>query len=182
MKKLNVKTVVFAGVLIAMNIILTRVFGIDLGPSLRISFGAVPIFLSGLWMGPVVGGLCGGVADVIGCIMKGYAFNPFITMTTMLAGIIPGVMKKYVFKGKLRAWHIAIMVVMQGLLGSMGFTTLGFHIFYGTPYAVLLPSRAIQTVGLVTANTILVSVLYLSPLTKMVQQSLVDRRNPKAKQ
>jgi len=179
MKKLNVKTVVFAGVLIAMNIILTRILEIDLGPYLRITFGAVPIFLSGLWFGPVVGGICGGIGDFIGCILKGYAINPFIMVTSVLAGVLPGVLKKYVFKGKLSTWQIAVMVILHGLIGSMGFTSVGLHIYFGTPWVVLLPSRGIQTVGLVIANTILVSVLYRSVLTQFVQQSISERRRRK---
>ncbi len=180
MKKLNVKTVVFAGVLIAMNIILTRFLSIDL-PFLRITFGPVPVFLAGLWMGPVVGGICGGIGDIIGCIIKGYALNPFITLTSMLAGILAGVFKVYVFKGKLDIKKIAVIVSLHGLFGSMILTTIGLHIYNGTPYVVMIPSRAVQTVCLVIANTILVHVLYKSALTKYVQDSLVDRRKTKIK-
>lgn len=176
MKKMNIKTVVFAGVLIAMNIILTRFLAIDLGTSLRITFGAVPIFLAGLWMGPVTGAICGGIGDFIGCILKGYTLNPFIMMTSMLAGILAGVCKRYVFKGKLDTKRIAVIVILHGLLGSMGFTTIGLHLYYATPWAVLIPSRAVQTVGLVIANTILVSVLYRSELTTLVQESLTNQR------
>ncbi len=176
MKKLNVKTVVFAGVLIAMNIILTRILAINLGPTLRITMSATPIYLASLWFGPIIGGICGGVADMLGCFISGYAPNPFILVTSVLAGVIPFLMKKYVFHGKMNPWKIAISVALHGLIGSMGFTSLGLHIFYGTPWAVLLPSRAAQTVGLVIANTILVSILYQSVLTSFVQQSMHDRR------
>ncbi len=176
MKKLNVKTVVFAGVLIAMNIILTRILAINLGPTLRITMSATPIYLASLWFGPVVGGICGGVGDILGCFVSGYAPNPYILVTSVLAGVIPAIMKKYIFHGKMNPWKIAIAVVLHGLIGSMGFTSLGLHIFYGTPWVVLLPSRAAQTVGLVIANSILVSILYQSVLTSFVQQSMHDRR------
>ena len=171
MKKLNVKTVVFAGVLIAMNIILTRILAINLGPTLRITLSATPIYLASLWFGPVVGGICGGVGDILGCFFSGYAPNPWILVTSVLAGVTPALVKR-IFGGKVNTWKIALAVALHGLIGSMGFTSLGLHIYYGTPWAVLIPSRAVQTVGLVIANTILVSILYRSYLTSFVIQSI----------
>lgn len=75
----NVKTLVFMALLIAMHLVLTRVLVIDLG-AYRISVGSVCTILAGLWLGPVAGGVCGLCADIIGCFMKGYAVNPFITV------------------------------------------------------------------------------------------------------
>lgn len=79
----NVKTLVFMALLIAMHLVLTRVLVIDLG-AYRISVGSVCTILAGLWLGPVAGGVCGFCADIIGCFMKGYAVNPFITVAAIL--------------------------------------------------------------------------------------------------
>lgn len=43
MKKLNVKTIVFAAVLVAMNLVLSRVLAINIGSTLRITVSATPI-------------------------------------------------------------------------------------------------------------------------------------------
>lgn len=56
MKKLNVKTIVFAAVLVAMNLVLSRVLAINIGSTLRITVSATPIYLASLWFGPLVGG------------------------------------------------------------------------------------------------------------------------------
>lgn len=61
MKKLNVKTIVFAAVLVAMNLVLSRVLAINIGSTLRITVSATPIYLASLWFGPLVGGLGFGV-------------------------------------------------------------------------------------------------------------------------
>ncbi len=165
MKKLNIKTIVFAGVLVAMNLVLARVLAINIGPTLRITLSTTPIFLASLWFGPVVGGICGVTADLLGCLLQGYAPNPFILVTSLLSGVIPAVMKKYVFHDRMNTWKIAVVVAIHGLVGSLGFTTVGLHIYYGTPWSVLYTTRAIQTVALVIANSVLVSILYQSPLT-----------------
>lgn len=57
MKKLNVKTIVFAAVLVAMNLVLSRVLAINIGSTLRITVSATPIYLASLWFGPLVGGI-----------------------------------------------------------------------------------------------------------------------------
>ena len=65
MKKLNVKTIVFAAVLVAMNLVLSRVLAINIGSTLRITVSATPIYLASLWFGPLVGGICGGLGDLL---------------------------------------------------------------------------------------------------------------------
>ena len=71
----NVKNLVFMALLVAMQLVLTRVLVLDLGPY-RITVGTVCTVLAGLWMGPVAGGVCGLCADIVGCFLKGYAVNP----------------------------------------------------------------------------------------------------------
>ena len=51
-QQMSIKTVAAAAVLVAMNIILSRVFAINVGPTLRITISTTPIFLAGLWFGP----------------------------------------------------------------------------------------------------------------------------------
>ena len=61
----NVKNLVFMALLVAMQLVLTRVLVLDLGPY-RITVGTVCTVLAGLWMGPVAGGVCGLCADIVG--------------------------------------------------------------------------------------------------------------------
>lgn len=172
MKKLNVKTIVFAAVLVAMNLVLSRVLAINIGSTLRITVSATPIYLASLWFGPLVGGICGG----LGCLIQGYAPNPLILVSSVLAGVIPAVFKKYVFRDKVNTWKIAVMLIVHGIVGSLGFTVVGLHVYYATPWSVLYATRVIQTIALTIANTILVSVLYQSALTTYVNQVFALQR------
>ncbi|HAE91645.1 MAG TPA: folate family ECF transporter S component, partial [Tissierella sp.] len=60
MRKINIKTIVISGFLIALNVVLSRIITI---PGI-ISFGGFPIIFSGIVFGPVVGGIVGGVGDI----------------------------------------------------------------------------------------------------------------------
>lgn len=169
-QQMSIKTVAAAAVLVAMNIILSRVFAINIGSTLRITISTTPIFLAGLWFGPLVGGLCGAAGDLLGSLFQGYAPNPLIMAAAVLCGLLPGIMKKYVFRGRISYWKILLIVALHGLAGSMGLTLLGLHLMYGRPLAELFVTRAVQTAALVIVNSILVNLLYVSPLTTYVNR------------
>lgn len=178
MKLKNTRILVLAAMLVAMNIVLARVLSIQAGPYIRITFSQIPIYLCSLWFGPLLGGVSGFLGDLIGSIIQGYAPNPFISMAAILTGVLPGVMKKFVFHNQITWWKLGIVFALNGIFGSLGLTTLGLHIYYGTPWAVLYATRPIQTVALTVSNTILVTLLYKSVLTQMIQQTAARTANP----
>lgn len=176
MKKLNGRTIVFAAVLVAMNLVLSRVLAINIGPTIRITVSATPLYLASLWFGPLVGGICGGLGDLLGCLIQGYAPNPFILISSVLSGVLPSFFKKYIFRDKINTWKIAVMLIVHGIVGPLGFTVVGLHVYYATPWSVLYATRIVQTIALTIANTILVSILYQSALTTYVYQVFASQR------
>lgn len=171
MKKLNSRVIAFAGVLIAMNIILSRVVAINIGSSLRITVSATPIYLAGFWFGPVIGGICGGLSDLLGCLLSGYAPNPLILVSSILTGVLPGILKGFVMK-KPDVFRFFGVVALHGIVGSLGFATAGLKLYTGMPWAVLYSTRGVQTLLLTAVNTLLVFALYRSPLTGMIAKSM----------
>lgn len=105
-RKISAKEIALSGVFIAISIILTRIFAIMVPiaglPALRIGFGAIPIQISGILMGPVIGGIVGVIADLLGFVMNpgGGIFFPGFTLTAALNGIIPGLLFNYFRKTK----------------------------------------------------------------------------------
>ena len=72
--KNRARRVAFAGMFIALNIVLTRFFSytVVIGgvQNIRLGFGEIPVILSGIMLGPVYGAITGALADLIG-----YPFN-----------------------------------------------------------------------------------------------------------
>lgn len=99
-RKLSTKVLVKAGFLATVSIVLTRFFSlmIPLGglPALRVGFGSIPLIMAGMMFGPVVGGITGIVADVVGYMINpmGGTFFPGFTLTAALYGIISGLLFK----------------------------------------------------------------------------------------
>ena len=73
-QKFTPLTIVQAGLFIAMSLVLKVVFEIyiPLGgvPALRINFASIPLFLSGMILGPLTGFLTGVSADLINFMVK----------------------------------------------------------------------------------------------------------------
>ena len=108
----------FAGVIIAMNIVLARLVAINIGPTLRITVSQTPVYLAGFWFGPVVGGICGFLGDLIGSLLQGYAPNPLISISAILAGMIPGVFR-HVMEKKPELWKVLGVLAIHGVVGAL---------------------------------------------------------------
>jgi len=86
----NIRTLVFIGLFISLDVVLTRYLAFQT-PIIRISFGFLPIALSGIMFGPVMGGVTAMAADIIGMIIfpRGPYF-PGFTVSAFFTGAIYG--------------------------------------------------------------------------------------------
>ena len=152
MKNKHLRALIITSAFAAMSIVLGKFLQIPIGDSIRISFENLPIMLASFLFGPVYGGACGLVADLLGCVLRGYAIIPAITVAACLMGIIPGTLTRYVFRKDTTPFVVASGFISHAVC-SMGIKTVALHHVYGMDYAVLIPSRVlIYTVtGLVEA-------------------------------
>ncbi len=75
--KILINNLVKAAMLTALSIILSRILGIQLTQDIKISFGTLPLMLSGILFGPLLGALSGLAADLIGIMINlGGAYHP----------------------------------------------------------------------------------------------------------
>ena len=146
-KFFNTRDLVLASIFIALSVVFTRVFSIQISPIQRIGFGQTPIMLAGIILGPIWGFLVGIVADLTGFFIAGRGgFNPAFTLIAGLIGLVPGLFSKYVFKNKmLLASTVAVVFNMLVINGV--FTTYILSVFYGgTFYARFITRIPVQVV------------------------------------
>ena len=157
---------VYMALFTALNIIFTRVLAFDLGPY-RIAFGPVSTIMAGLWLGPLCGGLCGFMSDVLGYFILGYPPNPLILVTAVLWGVFPGLGRKMLpgLDRKRRTGVITVSIALAGLIGSIGFTTAGLVLLLGYNFYAIFPGRVVQTVIMTVMYSTICCVLYFSPIT-----------------
>ena len=91
----STKKLVVCALFAAMSIVLGKFLSIKIGDNIRISFENLSLIMSGIFFGPLVGLVTAAVADIVGCILYGYAINPIISVMTKLVdgGVIDNIKK-----------------------------------------------------------------------------------------
>ncbi|MEG0013365.1 MAG: folate family ECF transporter S component [Cellulosilyticaceae bacterium] len=168
--KFSTKHLVLLALLIALNIILVRFAQINLGPTLRVTFGFVPIVIMALLFGPVYAGIGAGIADFIGAIVfpVGGAYFPGFTLSAILTGIIYGI----VLHGKrCNMWRIVtanclVIVLVQLLLNSLWLTLL-----YDKAFMALIGAKVIKSLAMLPIESaiILLTYKYIYPSVNKVK-------------
>ncbi|MGF7058734.1 folate family ECF transporter S component [Brassicibacter mesophilus] len=122
-KLMDTRTLVGASLLTGISIILTRAFSVILPlaglPALRFGFGEIPLAVTGILFGPLAGGLSGAVADILGVIINPQgAFFPGFTLSSILWGVIPGIIYKLIRK---RMFRINFNIINTSVLIGLAF-------------------------------------------------------------
>lgn len=176
----NTYTVVMLGVLVAMTIVLSRMFSIYLGFA-RFTLGSVCTIMAGLWFGPVAGGVCGMTADILGTVLQGFAVNPIITVGAMMWGIIPALMRPLMTGGKVKKIGVlSISVVIASLLCTLGFTLAGLVLINGYNFHSIWPTRVAQFASMTPVYCVLSCLLYFSPATRVITSTIQRQEDKKA--
>lgn len=171
--RLSTRTLVISALFIAMAVILGQ-FSFMVGPSVRIGFSRVPIIVSGMLLGPLAGGLTGGVHDLINFMLRpAGGFHPGFTLSAMMTGVIPGLIVQVsflsVFKKLNRAGKVfTISNIVASVAGVYIIVTLLMNTYWlsqliGDSYLVLLPVRATSQLLANIVNA-LVIVMLAKPL------------------
>ncbi len=164
----NVRIMVTAAIFIAISIVCGKflAFGSD---SIRFSFENTPIILSGMLFGPSVGLFTGLVADLIGCVLRGYAINPILTLAAalmgFLSGIIFGSLKKHIKAATI------LSVVICHTVCSIIIKTVGLCVWFELPFLLTLASRAVNYLIVGTADAVvLLLIIKNKAFSKQISQ------------
>ncbi|KPU44195.1 folate transporter FolT [Oxobacter pfennigii] len=169
--KLDARKIVYIGLFVAISIVLKNVLSFYPVPTIRISFGDIPIMLSGMMFGPVLGAIAGALSDVLGIVMfpapTGATFFPGFTLSKILVGAIPALIYRY-SKGN-SIVRIAVAVVVTEIVCSLLLDTLWLSMMYSTGMLALLPGRVLTRVIMMIIE---VPILYVL-LERVVRTSSV---------
>lgn len=162
-KEISAKVLARAAILTALSVILTRFFSIMLTENLRIGLGTLPIMLSGFMFGPVVGGITGFVADAVGVLINPMgSFHPGFTLSSILQGLLPGLVSMFLMKDKkkltMSALILSIVLVYLGV--HLLLNTLWLSQLFGNAFLVVLPTRVLKVVLEAIITGILIKVIY----------------------
>ena len=138
----RITRVAVLGRLIALSIVAGKYLAIRVGELFRFSLESTPILLAGILFGPVAGAAVGVIADLVGCVLVGYAINPLVTLGAAAIGALAGVL--YARLPLRRGVRLFLTVLGAHLVGSVLIKTFGLATYYDTPFFVLLAWRALN--------------------------------------
>ncbi len=170
-QKDSVRQLVLMGVLIAMDVILTRFLSIST-PVTRIGFAFVARVIAAILLGPLQAALVGGVADFVGAIAfpTSGAYFPGFTLTAMTFGLIYGL---FLHK-KVTPARIVGAVVTSQIVCSLGLNMLWLTFLTKTSFLALLSTRLLQSV--VTVIVQIVTILLLQGAFVLIKQQVQAAR------
>lgn len=148
-------TMVKAAFLTGISIVLTRFFSIIIPiagfPALRIGFGSIPIAISGILFGPLVGAGTGLAADLLGVLVLSQGqFHPGFMLSSVLEGLIPGIIflifrrtskDNLISLNKVFFQELIVTVFVALLLNTLWLSQL-----FGESYLAFLPTRIFSSV------------------------------------
>jgi ECF transporter S component (folate family) len=165
-KGISVQKLVIMGVLVAMEIVLSRFLSFNTWNT-KIGFGFIPIAAAAILMGPVEAAVCGGFADLLGATLFPIgAYFPGFTATAALTGLVFGL---FFHKEQTPLRVVPAVLINQFILGLL-VNTYWISVLYGSPFKELLVTRVTQSVVLSIVQ--IAGILALANVLKRIKPSL----------
>lgn len=160
MKHITPKRLTLMAMLIALQIVLSKFLMLQLTGSIRLSIDSVPILLSGIWFGPLAGGIVGLLSDLLGTLLFPTAgmYYPPLTAAFVLIGVCAGFLAKIV-KSKNGLLRAALIVIPAEIVGSYLTKSAALSGLTQLPFSALLVARALPVGSIMIVNTLIVYLL-----------------------
>lgn len=172
------KLCVVLSFLSALSIVLGKYLAINIGEVIRISLENLPVLFASLAFGPIAGLTVGIVADLVGCLLVGYAINPLVTLGAALVGAVAGIYRVFPQRegGVLRYLLTLGSVLAAHLVGSVLVKTVGLSAFYAMDFFILMLWRALNylVIGIAEAT-----VLYYLLKSSAVKREILKITKPR---
>ncbi len=169
-KSILIRLTVIA-LLTALTVILNR-FGTIMTADIKIGFSFVPIMLCGVLFGPLWGGVCAGVGDIMAAILIPLGPpHPGITATAVLSGIIYGFIglaAKRIGKDLSYISVAFLLILAEKIICTLLINSYWLADMYGNPYGVQMLIRIPQAAILLLPETVLAFVAkkYIVPAVR----------------
>lgn len=179
----SVRSMILVAIFIAMQIVLSRFLGIQVNEGLRISFECIPIFLAGLWLGPIQGILVAVLSDILGTILSGYGvYFPLLTVGPIFLGLSGGFLGKAICRKEPSArviWILFFFVLAAETLNSLFYGCWALSRYYSIilgkemPFSVLFAARVATKPFTIIADAILVAGLHRAMYRPIVSRIIM---------
>ncbi|WP_040213508.1 folate family ECF transporter S component [Clostridium polynesiense] len=164
-KRFGTRDLVVISMLIGLIIIFERFLSIQT-PIVRIGFAFIPIALTSILFGPILGGIAAAVADFIGILLfpTGGGFFPGFTLTAFLTGAVYGV---FLHNKRKSFLNVSIAVVIVTFVLNLGLDTLWLYMIMDMGFVALLPKRIAKAIIMTPVQIFTIRILWNQVLCRL---------------
>lgn len=156
-------TLTTAGILLAIQMVLSSYGTIEVTDSLKISLSHLALAPTAILFGPVVAGMQGALSDILGFLLKPTGpYFPGFTISAMLGGVFYGMM---LYQTKRRPWQIILARTLIVVIINIFLNTVFLGMLYGPSRWATLPLRALKNIIQLPIDCLL-----LAAMCKIVQR------------
>lgn len=169
--KYNVKRIVALGMLVALEIVLSRFLSIAT-PLFKIGFAFLPIMIAAMLYGPLWAGAVGAVADILGATL--FPINPYFPGFTLTAFIIGAIYGVFLY-GKKTTWLNASTAAVTVCVGAnMLLNSYWLYIMMGNAVIAGLPTRIINNTVMIVVQILFI--LLFARVGRVLIEQVVDEK------
>lgn len=151
-QKITTKTLAYGAILIALNIVITRLLSINVGV-VRIGFNFIPVVLGSYFFGPLIGAVLAVLADTLGMLMTGGLPWLGFTVSQALYGLSYGF---FFYKRKKNTKAVIVCVVLQAIFIDAILGALWYKLHAGAPFFASLGARSVDALVMIPIKIIVI--------------------------
>lgn len=168
-ERFPVHALVICALLCAISILVGKLPMLEVSNVLRFTLENFPIILAGYAFGPLAGALTGAVVDLLGCLIKGFAINPVITLGAACVGLCAGLVR-LAFCGR-HTWYTLLLAVFAShIVGNIIIKTAGLYWWYEALRPTLIFRLPTYLITAAAEYGILFALLKVKPFQKYLQK------------
>ena len=148
--KIKTKKIVYGAILIALNIVITRLLSVNVGV-VRIGFSFIPVVIGSCMFGPLTGAVLAVAADALGMFMTGGVPWLGFSINQALYGLTYGL---FFYKKEKNIKAIALCVVLQAVIIDAVLGALWYNLHAGAPFWASLWARSVDAGAMIPVKII----------------------------
>ncbi|MEE1200916.1 MAG: folate family ECF transporter S component [Christensenellales bacterium] len=168
------RTLVLCALMTAVSVVLSRMLIPMPNATTRFSIEHLPIILSGIFFGPLAGGIVGFCADFAGCLFSAYGYNPIFCLPAILYGVFGGLFRTRLLRG-ITVPRLVATVAPPVVLGSIAWQSLALSLIYHSggsfqeSLLVYLTTRSLQFGIMLVLYTVILRLLFRSNIFQRME-------------
>ena len=175
-KSINLNVLIIISLFSALSIVLGKFLAISVGAYMRFSLENLPIILSGILFGPICGMLTGIVADLVGCVLRGYEINIILTAGALMVGLISGLVYRF-FSFSKKRFSVLLSVILAHAIGSVIIKSIGLSVWYSLDFSIVFLYRLFNYIVVAIVEYLIICVLFKNEGFKKQFSKLLGDKN-----